>query len=81
MKAAKWLNKSAMVLVLCLLVATFILSPLGVMPVNADSGSNGQPGTPPDTTQKMPAVSDPVAADEPLITTSLYLTALSFITF
>ena len=79
MKAAKRLDRMAKAVILGLIVAMFVFAPLGVMPVSADGLSNGQPGVPPDTTQKMPAIDDPAEADDPLVTSSLYLSVLRFV--
>ena len=80
MKAAKKLGGLAKAVVLTALVATILFAPLGVMPVSADGGSNGQPGQLPDSTaQKMPTIVDPTEVSEPLFTASLYLTVLRFV--
>ena len=76
MKVAKRFEELAKAVILGLIVATFVFAPLGVM---ADGLSTGQPVTPPDTTLHMPAIDDPVAASEPLITASVYLSFLRVI--
>lgn len=79
MKAARKLERMAKGVILGLLVATFVFAPLGVIPVSADGGSNGQPSEPTDTTRKMPSIDDPTEAYEPLVTSSLYLIVLRFV--
>ena len=54
-------------LVLCVLVATFLLAPLSVAPVSADGGGSGVPGVPPDSTGLASYIDDFEEADEVLI--------------
>jgi hypothetical protein len=79
MQAARGLYVVSRVLALGLLVIAFVLAPLTVVPVSADGGGSGNPGIPPDTTRPKSVVDDPTAADETLVTASLYLTVLRFV--
>jgi len=80
MKAARRIEDLAKVVILGLLLATFVFAPFGVVAVNADGGSNGQPLDPPtDSTLDGAGVGElPPDGDASLVSLSADLTLLRF---